>query len=98
MSKATPGPWEALPWEQDAGGKDWIVWGPRPTNHPGDDNLRGEYGSEADANLIAAAPDLLAAAKAALNFIANTEGELDIILDSGTKLRAAIAKAEGREP
>lgn len=39
--------------------------------------------------------ELLAAAKRALNFIANTEGELGITLDSGDALRAAIAKATG---
>jgi hypothetical protein len=43
-----------------------------------------------------AAPELLAAAKRALNYIENTEGELGITLDSGNALRAAIAKAEGR--
>lgn len=48
----------------------------------------------ANAALIAAAPDLLAAARSALNFIENTEGELGIKLDSGDALRAAIAKVE----
>jgi hypothetical protein len=43
-----------------------------------------------------ATPDLLEAAKKALNYIANTEGELGIKLDSGDALRAAIARAEGR--
>lgn len=49
---------------------------------------------EADARLIAAAPELLEAAKKALNFIANTESELGIELDCGDSLRSAIAKAE----
>lgn len=43
--------------------------------------------------LFRAAPDLLAAARKALNYIENTEGELDITLDSGDDLRAAIRRA-----
>lgn len=46
-----------------------------------------------DARLIAAAPELLEAAQKALNYIANTESELGITLDSGDALRAAVAKA-----
>jgi hypothetical protein len=49
----------------------------------------------ANARLIAAAPELLAAAEKALNYIANTEDDLDITLDSGDALRAAITKARG---
>lgn len=48
-----------------------------------------------DARLIAASPDLLEAAQKALNYIANTEGELGITLGAGDALRAAIAKATG---
>jgi hypothetical protein len=58
--KHTPGRWEALPWEVEAGGTDWNVWGPKASNHVGNPNLEGDYGSEADARLIASAPDLLA--------------------------------------
>ncbi len=39
--------------------------------------------------------DLMDAAERALNYIANTESELGITLDSGDMLRAAIAKATG---
>ena len=46
-----------------------------------------------DARLIAAAPELLEAAQKALNYIANTESELGVTLDSGDALRAAVAKA-----
>jgi hypothetical protein len=52
--------------------------------------------AEHNCRLAAATPDLLEAAKKALNYIANTEGELGIKLDSGDALRAAIARAEGR--
>lgn len=54
--------------------------------------------SDANARLIAAAPDLLAAAQRALNFIENTEGEFGAILPSGDALRAAISKATSRQP
>lgn len=52
---------------------------------------------EQNAKLISAAPDLLDAAKRALNYIENTEGELGITLNSGDMLRASIAKATGTE-
>ena len=47
----------------------------------------------ANARLIAAAPELLAAAQFVLNQIENTESEFGISLPSGDMLRAAIAKA-----
>lgn len=50
--------------------------------------------SEDFVRLFSAAPELLAAAKSALNFISNTEGELGIALESGDLLRAVIEKAE----
>lgn len=56
-------------------------------------NIRGDEYSAADANglVMAAAPELLAAAKA----IASSDGTTTELLDM---LRAAIDKAEGREP
>jgi len=50
---------------------------------------------ERDISLIEAGPELLVAAKSALNYIENTESELGIKLPSGDLLRAAIAKATG---
>jgi hypothetical protein len=50
----------------------------------------------ANAKLIAAAPDMLAALRRCLNFIENTEGEHNVELDCGQLARAAIAAAEGR--
>lgn len=50
-----------------------------------------------NATLIATGHELFEAATKALNFIANTEGELGITLDSGDALRAAITKASGGE-
>ena len=49
----------------------------------------------ANAHLIAAAPDLYAALERALNFIANTEGEMGEPLSCGDIARAALAKARG---
>lgn len=46
-----------------------------------------------DARLIAAAPELLDAARKALNFIENTESELGIQSITGNALRTAIDKA-----
>lgn len=40
--------------------------------------------------------EVVEAAKRALNYIANTESELGIELQSGDMLRAALAKLEGR--
>ncbi|MFP1634120.1 hypothetical protein ACLB6G_20515 [Zhengella sp. ZM62] len=51
--------------------------------------------AEATAHLIAAAPDLYEALETALNFIANTENELGVTLDSGDLARMALAKARG---
>jgi hypothetical protein len=60
-------------------------------------DLRGpQYDHQhANAHLIAAAPDLYAALERTLNFIENAEGELGIVLDSGSAARAALAKARG---
>jgi len=91
--KHTPGPWYF--------NQKYCI-GPRVNTYDQSDGmfhpLADVYGVNRDANarLIAAAPDLLAAAKRALNFIENTEGEIGCSLESGELLRAAIAKAEGR--
>lgn len=83
MSEHTPGPWE-------------VEGGPKPgmpgrnpyrIDAPGHVGLAIGIESEADANLFAAAPDLLEAAKAMLEYD-------DSI--SRKSLRKAIAKAEGR--
>ena len=98
MSKYTPGPWRvcggytasytAITTENDG----YIVYGmadrldhkerEEPINAPDYETQR------ANAKLIAAAPDLLAACKDAFNYVTN-----DILLK---QLEAAIAKAEGK--
>jgi hypothetical protein len=55
LAKATPGPWEALPWEQGAGGTDWCLWGPKPPSYTVEHDFRGDFGNGADAALIAEA-------------------------------------------
>ncbi len=84
----TPGPWERIP-----------SWPPRimaPDGVAITDVFTGRqnHENEANASLIAAAPDLLAACEAAMKLwdrhetIAPTQGEADLV-------RAAIAKAKG---
>ena len=110
-AKHTPGPWTAKEWEREKGGLDWNVWGPKSSNHIGADydRLAGDYGSEADARLIAAAPDLLEAldgqvrncplcrgegkAVHAVEFITGTNKKKDCSWCSAG--RAAIARARG---
>lgn len=91
----TPGPWKDGPPAWFRGRMD-ETQGKRPINSddPKAGVIANVYG-EANARLIAAAPDLLAAAERALNFIENTEGEMSETLPSGDLLRAAIAKAKG---
>ena len=96
----TPGPWEMKRLNSDLGQRFSFIGGHNspegscvvastPAAH-GTENLRVQ---EADARLIAAAPDLLAACDAAIAL-------LDTTTPSGRKAyemaRAAIDKAEGR--
>lgn len=95
IAKHTPGHWEARPWPREEG--KFQIWG----SHPGSKGSTfrawvasvraGELSdetNEANARLIAAAPELLAA----LWKIAG-----DTYDDNAEKIaRAAIAKAEGR--
>lgn len=90
----TPGPWF---WTEDTSGRSTSL----RRSGSGDvvvapDNTPGEYAwldvSEADASLIAAAPELLEALTALVNAVFNMEGEADAMNDA----RAAIAKAHGK--
>ena len=94
MSKSTPGPWEA-----SSPGMDYIV-----TASDGRKFIVGDAvyhpENEANARLIAAAPDLLKAALLAVSVLGHMAEILgDVEQEPGTvipQLRAAIAKAEGR--
>lgn len=93
----TPGPWVVHPW----GDKDYEINAALDTvcNVPGfDDDTVDADRAEANARLIAAAPELLAALKEIAD---NCERRLRKGEDSGDRLtlrlcNAAIAKAEGR--
>ena len=95
MSKHTPGPWNAVPRDVDAdkpgnmdigesSGLGWDIEGPP------EPQLRGQFAKGSDAQLIEAAPDMLAALELChehLNW--DSPIELKAVID-------AIAKAEGR--
>lgn len=100
----TPGEWYVQEPQDEAFDEGWFVMAPKPfpgsrylTNEPvaeccGDGNRQ-----EADAHLIAAAPDLLAACKAALADETQSRNNGGYITDGTVaQLRAAIAKATVR--
>lgn len=104
MSKHTKGPW--LPhWLMGNGDTHWIVPADQP-NAPlakvdafaptdGDMELEGK----ANARLIAAAPDLLAALRDVIGWIPGGASEMwhtDAPSKAVERARAAIAKAEGK--
>lgn len=99
MAEHTPGPWIV-----DGGGSDALGVFPKDANDPNpicylSENayaglsLRGRETDEANAALIAAAPELLNALKRMV-FIADSKGETGAIIGSA---KDAIARAEGRE-
>jgi len=93
-SKYTPGPWTAE--AKDLGGEvpSWRVYNmPEGQQVASVHRWNGE-GDEANAHLIAAAPDLLEACKEALVRLECHNHPDGRRLDN---LRAAIAKAEGQE-
>ena len=91
--KWTPGPWRVL---NDEAIKVASSDGSLATvTHI---HLRGRRDTsevEANAHLIAAAPDMAEALEKALNFITNTESEMGETLPCGDAARAALAKARG---
>jgi hypothetical protein len=98
MSKHTPGPWTV---ECDEQGKDYSVWHD-PRVH-GDmkrgavvicADMRGGKEAKANAQLIAAAPDLLAAALIGLAYAAIHEHQDNQTRADCAAIRAAIAKAQ----
>jgi hypothetical protein len=105
MSKHTPGPWllaTSNSWRRFMSRDGALVCEPIKQNdgHP---DLRV---STADARLIAAAPDLLGACNEALEFAEDQEDVVDgdygqpkpnRAMQVATMLRAAIAKAEGKQ-
>jgi hypothetical protein len=96
MSNHTPGPWAVGDrWGEQNGDAVFVSSGGFPVCA-----ITGYHGretSEANARLIAAAPDLLVALKAALVFSTDDDGA--VWADSAiAKAEAAIARAEGTAP
>lgn len=101
--KHTPGPWEARPWPRDEG--KFQIWG----SHPGSKGSTfrawvasvraGELSdetNEANARLIAAAPDMLKILKRIASSV-DFNGTCHPLFDGMQKqMTDAIAKAEGR--
>jgi len=86
-SKHTPGPWMAASRPSSIVG--WPVVAPGDGGRSVCNITTGHDQSEANAHLISAAPDLLAALKAVIAIADRATVEFD-------RARAAIAKAEGR--
>ena len=101
MSKHTPGPWEI---RREKNGYIIGIWVPNsvnPDNEPGKGGTIVIDGcpcgnSEANARLLAAAPDLLAACCQALDYLDAISTRTMPATDERDTLRAAIAKA-GKE-
>jgi hypothetical protein len=100
-TKHTPGPWLTLECQANLDCKEWAIYCSRPAKNGCRENPRiaiceemggsyiGEDEGRANAQLIAAAPDLLAAAIAALSIIQIERPDGSICAD----LIAAITKA-----
>lgn len=103
-TKHTPGPWTV---KTRLGSPSVVIGGVERqrthgtaqdqlvTVHNVDDDNGGEIAWFANAALIAAAPDLLAALEAVMADCADTETESFLSPDVGRIVRAAIAKATG---
>lgn len=106
MNTFTPGPWTAV---KAAGSRTWLVnsktWNELASVYGNQDRGLNSEG-EANARLVAAAPDLLSAARQAREFFEKNMGLLfgpdhDIPMAAGASLAiqyldAAIAKAFGK--
>lgn len=93
MSKHTPGPWRYKPHSVD--GNYMLIFCSDDSSEG--DNLRG-YCGEANARLIAAAPDLLGALKAAEQAMSNEIFASEVLASDSVvreMIRAAINKATG---
>ena len=91
-SKYTPGPWEA---------RRYCVWGPDAEYVAGTKTGISDETQEANATLIAAAPESHEANIAALKYLiedcaGGTPGNEHLLYETIRRLRAAIAKAKGK--
>ena len=98
---ATPGPWKVSVDPRPVKTRCIVHEEPKGTRlfsrHVATVSIHGpDVENEANAHLLAAAPDLLAACKQAVEFLDNGPGGTGI--DAAcVRVRAAIAKAEGKE-
>ena len=97
----TPGPWAAWQRESDKGTNYW-VFRTAPEMFGMQDNLRG-YCGEANANLIAAAPELLESAKAVMAYLdlpagSDSDAAHELCSRACRLVKAAIELAEGGRP
>jgi len=92
-SKHTPGPWKAIPCPSPMDKSAFGVAAVEPMRGRIDSSLQGM--TEANARLIAAAPDLLEACKQLVNAAYKPCGHQYDCICAGDLARAAIAKAEG---
>lgn len=94
--KHTPGPWSAEPGQSLADGSNaFDVMAPDPSEHasPGDLMVVASYLTPANARLIAAAPDLLAALVRVTNLAVNCVPGCTLEDEAIREASAAIAKA-----
>lgn len=97
MSKHTPGPWmqsDATVYALTPDGKRNRFWTSVQSVCRPEIGEASQEECRANAHLIAAAPDLLEAAKKLIR--AGEEGDADLAMEAHDDLRAAIAKAEGK--
>lgn len=105
MSEAsfTPGPWSIGPDHFDEGYREIAIQAPNGAGglcYPAAVVLQFPTVigmQDANAALIAAAPDLYAAAQAAFDYLDNWEPGSPGIIDTIEQLRSALAKARGEE-
>jgi hypothetical protein len=93
MNKHTPGPWSYSIYENSNHAKIYLHGLGEADKIKGADSLRG-YCGQANARLIAAAPDLLAALQACDEAIIYIS-EYDIPITLPDQVKTAIAKATG---
>ena len=94
-AKHTPGPWTAQKSSNALYGEHWHATVPK-----GDERVRlTEPSTEADARLIAAAPDMLEALRGFVDLMGRPvhEWDPDRGLAADARARAAIAKATGEQ-
>jgi len=96
MSKHTPRPWVRVADSIKSRTADCVVVRlPAQTDRVGDESPEQIERWDADARLIAAAPDMLEALEKVVSFIDAGQGTWT--LEEQQKARAAIAKAKGEE-